>query len=43
MNIVFELSRKVISMVDANLFKDMWKADLDETLEAINNCNIPPA
>lgn len=43
MNIVFELSRKVISMVDANLFKSMWKADEEEILEAINNCNIPLA
>jgi len=42
MNIVFELSRKVISMVDSGLF-DAWDASEEEAIEAINNCNIPLA
>lgn len=40
--IVFELARKVISLVDAGLYKD-WQATEEETISAINDCNIPLA
>lgn len=42
MNIVFEMSRQCIAMVDKGLMKH-WEADEEEVLEAINGCNIPLA
>lgn len=40
--IVFELARKVISLVDAGQFQN-WVADEKDTIAAINDCNIPLA
>jgi len=40
--IVFELARKVISLVDAGLF-EKWRADESDVIECINTCNIPLA
>lgn len=42
MYIVYELARKVISLVDAGLFKH-WKADELDVIECINECNVPLA
>ena len=42
MYIVYELARKIISLVDNNLFK-YWQADEKITIECINECNIPLA
>jgi hypothetical protein len=40
--IVFEMARKIISLVDAGMFK-YWKADEKDTIAAINDCNMPLA
>jgi hypothetical protein len=42
MYIVFEIARKVISLVDSNLFQ-YWKAEENDTISAINECNVPLA
>jgi hypothetical protein len=39
---VFELARKIISMVDEGLFK-YWKYNEQDVISCINNCNIPLA
>lgn len=40
--IVFEMARKIISLVDSGAFKH-WKADERDTIAAINDCNLPLA
>jgi hypothetical protein len=42
MYVVFELARKVISMVDNGLFH-LWKYNEKEVIDCINTCNIPLA
>lgn len=42
MYIVFEMARKVISLVDKGLFH-LWKYDENDVITAINDCNIPLA
>lgn len=42
MYITFELARKVISLVDKDLFKH-WVASEEDTISCINECNIPLA
>jgi hypothetical protein len=42
MYIVFELARKVITLVDNDLFK-YWKHDEQDVIACINDCNIPLA
>jgi len=38
--VVFELARKVCTLVDKDLFKH-WQFDKDEVISCINECNIP--
>lgn len=40
--IIFELARKVISLVDSDMFQ-LWKYNEADTIECINTCNIPLA
>lgn len=42
MYIVYDLARKVISLVDQGLFH-LWKYDEAEVIDCINQCNIPLA
>lgn len=42
MYIVYELARKIISMVDQGYFK-YWKYDENDVIDCINTCNIPLA
>lgn len=42
MYIVYDLARKVISLVDQGLF-NVWKYDEKEVIDCINTCNIPLA
>lgn len=42
MYIIYDLARKVISMVDGGHFK-LWKYNEKEVIDCINDCNIPLA